>query len=309
MLAANRRVFFFERFFVLDGLRLNVIDLRLAALPRVAIEQARLGTAEPDLGEFFGKIDGVVDAAVHAHAADRIVHMGAIADEQHATLVEGLGYTLMHRVERVIGNIIVAALLMDTLQTALETRNAQCFLIGLRLRHREYAAPDARRSATLDFEQIDPFIGIGEVIARAIAPAGGAEVEARADLDEAFGPGKSHERDLGKPPYRTAAAVGAYEVFAAEFFRPTAGSDDRCLDAVAGLRETDEFGRKAYLADAARVDMGQCGVHQFVLLPLHHIRVRHFTLEKADVELGDQLASHAVTEMKQRRWHAARRQL
>ena len=103
MLTANRRVFFFERFFISDSLRLNVINLRLAALPRIAIEQAHLGTAEPDLGEFYGKVDGIVDAAVHTHAADRIVDMGAIANEQHATFVEGLSYTLMHRVKRIDG--------------------------------------------------------------------------------------------------------------------------------------------------------------------------------------------------------------
>src|SRR6516162_4988903 len=141
MSTANRRIFFFERFFVLDSLCLNVINLRLAALSRVAIEQA-------DLGEFFGKVDGIVDATVHTHTADRIVNMGAIANEQHATLVEGLSYALMHRVKRIIGNIIITAFLMDTLQTALKTRKAQRFLIGLRLRHRENAAPDARRAAT-----------------------------------------------------------------------------------------------------------------------------------------------------------------
>src|SRR6516165_5774563 len=206
--------------------------------------------------DFFGKVDGIVDATVHTHTADRIVNMGAIANEQHATLVEGLSYALMHRVKRIIGNIIITAFLMDTLQTALKARKAQRFLIGLRLRHRENAAPDARRAATFNFEQIDPFIGIGEIIARAITPAGHAKVEASADLDEAFGPRKSHERDLSEAPYRTAATVRAYKIFAAKFFRLTAGIDDRCLDAVAGLHETDELGRKAHLADAARVDVG-----------------------------------------------------
>src|SRR5262249_57082797 len=118
----------------------------------------------------------------------------------------------------------------------------------------------------------------------AFAPSNNAEVEATADLDKTFGPRKSHERNLGEAPSRTAAAVGAYKVFAAEFFYLTASIDDRYLDAAGGLREIDELGRKAHLADAARVDVGQRGVHHFVLLPLHHVRVRHFSLEKADVE-------------------------
>jgi hypothetical protein len=148
----------------------------------------------------------------------------------------------MHWVERMIGNVVIAVLRMNPLQAALETRHAQRLLIGLRLRHRENAAPDTRRSATFDFEQIDPFVGIGEVIARAIAPAGSAEVEASTDLDEAFGPGKSDERDLGEASYGTAAAVGAYEIFSAEFFRITTGIDDGCLDAVAGLRKSNKLG-------------------------------------------------------------------
>jgi hypothetical protein len=152
--------------------------------------------------------------------------MSAIADKQHTTLVKGVRYTLMYRVQCIIGNIIIAVFLMNPLQTALKTRNAQYFLIGLRLRHRENAAPDARRSATFDFEQIEPLVGIGEVIARAIAPACGAEVKASADLDEALGPGKSHECDLGEAPYCAAAAVGADEVFATEFFYLTPGIDN-----------------------------------------------------------------------------------
>src|SRR5262252_10493409 len=119
MLTANRWVFFFERFFVLDRLCLNVIDLRLATLPRVAIQQTGLGTAEPDLGKFFGKIDGVMDAAVHPHTTDWVVDMSAIADKQHATLVKGVCYTLMYCVECIIGNIIIAVFLVDPPQTAL----------------------------------------------------------------------------------------------------------------------------------------------------------------------------------------------
>src|SRR6516165_184115 len=50
-------------------------------------------------------------------------------------------------------------------------------------------------------------------------------------------------------------------------------------------------------------------MHKLVLLPLNYIRVWHFTLEQADVELGDQLTRSAVTEMKQRRRYTARRRL
>ena len=50
-------------------------------------------------------------------------------------------------------------------------------------------------------------------------------------------------------------------------------------------------------------------MHQLVLLPLHHVRVRHFALEQADIEHRDQFAGLAVAEMKQRRLHAAGRRI
>ena len=94
MLPAHIRVLLLQRLLVLNGLRLDVVDLGLAALARVAVEHAGRSAAEPHVGQFLGEIDGVVDTAVHAHAADRIVDVGAVAGEQHAAFVEGRGDTI-----------------------------------------------------------------------------------------------------------------------------------------------------------------------------------------------------------------------
>src|SRR6202042_3624590 len=133
----------FQRLLILDGLRLDIIDLGLAALARVAVEHAVLGAAEPHVGEFFGQVDRIWGAAVHAHAADRVVDVGAVAGEQHAAFVEGRGDALVHGIERVIGDFVFAALLVDALQAALDAGHAQRRFVGLLLRHRKYAAPDA----------------------------------------------------------------------------------------------------------------------------------------------------------------------
>ena len=82
-----------------------------------------------------------MDAAVHAHAADRIVDVGAVAGEQHAAFVEGRGDALVHGIERVIGNFVFAALFMDALQAALDAGHAQRRLVGLLL-----PAPETRRA-------------------------------------------------------------------------------------------------------------------------------------------------------------------
>src|ERR1700719_4364594 len=148
-----------------------------------------------------------MDAAVHAHAADRVVDVGAVAGKQHAAFVEGRGDALVHGVERVIGNFVFSALLMDALQAALDAGHAQRRLVGLLFRHRENAAPDAGRAFAFDLEQIDPLVGIGEIIARAIALAGGAKIKTGADLDEALGPSEALERDAGETPHRARAAV------------------------------------------------------------------------------------------------------
>ena len=113
VLAADHRIFFLQRLLVLDRLRLDEIDLRLAALARVAVEHARIGAAIPDAGKLIGKIDRVVDAAVHAHAADRIVDVRAVTGKQHAALVEGRGDTLVNRIKRVIRNVEIAALVVN----------------------------------------------------------------------------------------------------------------------------------------------------------------------------------------------------
>jgi len=154
--------FFLERLLVLDRLRLHVVDLRLAALAGVAVEHPMFGAPEPDIGELVGKVHRVMDAAVHAHAADGIVDMGAVAGEQHAALVEGGGDPLMHGIERVIRDLVFAALGVDALQAALDAFHAQRLLVGFVGRDRHDAAPDSGRTVAFDLEQVEPFIGIGK---------------------------------------------------------------------------------------------------------------------------------------------------
>ena len=91
---------------------------------------------------------------------------------------------------------------MDALQAALDAGHAKRLFVGLLARYREHAAPDAGRTPAFDFEQVDPLVRIGEIIAGAIAVAGLTEIEVGADLDEALRPGETFECDFGKPPHR-----------------------------------------------------------------------------------------------------------
>ncbi len=57
---------------------LDDIQSNLAPLAAVALQCVE-GRATNDLDQFSGQIEGVVDSAIEAHAAERIVHMRSIA--------------------------------------------------------------------------------------------------------------------------------------------------------------------------------------------------------------------------------------
>src|SRR5262249_61383120 len=103
-------------------------------------------------------------------------------------------------------------------QAGLDALQAQGLLVGFLGRNRHDAAPDPGRAVALDFEQVEPFVRVGKIVAGAKAAASCAEVEAGADLDEAFGPGETLELDLRQPPHGAAPAIGADDVAAANFF-------------------------------------------------------------------------------------------
>src|SRR5262249_24552742 len=147
-----------------------------------------------------------------------VVDVGAVAGEQHAALVEGRGHPLMHGIERVIRDLVSALPGVDALQAALDALHAQRLLVGFLGRNRHDAAPDPGRAVALDFDRVEPLVRVGKIVAGAKAAASGAEVEAGADLDEAFGPGETLDLDLRQPPHGAAPAIGADDVAAANFF-------------------------------------------------------------------------------------------
>src|SRR5207248_3315537 len=76
---AHGGIVFRQQPLVVDGLRLRVGKRDVTTLALVAVELALLRLAAQNAHELVGEIEGVVDAAVHAHGADRTVHMGGVA--------------------------------------------------------------------------------------------------------------------------------------------------------------------------------------------------------------------------------------
>ena len=111
--------------FVAHGLRLRMRHGDMAALALVAVEHAVVGLVARDGDELVGEIDRVVNARVHAHGADRAVHMGGIARQDGAADAEFLRHPLVHDVkiaaddvERLAGRQETLAALPATLPAA-----------------------------------------------------------------------------------------------------------------------------------------------------------------------------------------------
>src|SRR5262249_19957796 len=83
---------------VLDRLFLDVFECHQAALPVVTLKLGLGLAVMPDLDEARGQVDRVVNAAVHAHAAERIVDMRGVAGEERPSALERLRHPLVHLV-------------------------------------------------------------------------------------------------------------------------------------------------------------------------------------------------------------------
>src|SRR6266568_5714258 len=85
----------FEPVLVRYRLLLHELDRDRATLKIVEVEQTVRLTAEKNSRKLLGEIGRILDAAVEAHPADRIVHVRGVAREQRATLAEGCRHALV----------------------------------------------------------------------------------------------------------------------------------------------------------------------------------------------------------------------
>ena len=53
------------------------------------------------------EIGGIVDAAIHSHATERIVDVGSVADEKYPALSKGFGHPLVDLIERDVFDRVV----------------------------------------------------------------------------------------------------------------------------------------------------------------------------------------------------------
>ncbi len=158
-LPARRRIALADDLLVAVGLLLHRLDRHRAALPVVAVEQAIVG-AGPDVLELVGQVEGVLDAAVHAHAAERVVDVGGIAGQQDAAVAEILSppADARDRASDVRFRTAPAAARRAAARLAAISSDSSLLAIGV-LRRRHQHAPQARHP-----QQHQPLERVGDVV-------------------------------------------------------------------------------------------------------------------------------------------------
>src|SRR5262245_16684950 len=109
VLLAHGRVLLSQEALVADGLRLRVLQGDVTALALVAVEQVLLSFPAQDLDQLLRQVEGVVNAAVHAHGADRAVHVRGVAGEDRTATAEFRRHALVHDVEVAADDVEVLA--------------------------------------------------------------------------------------------------------------------------------------------------------------------------------------------------------
>nr|WP_262401976.1 hypothetical protein [Actinomadura sp. CNU-125] len=137
-----------------------------------------------------GRRGGVVDAAVHAEAAQRVVDVRGVAGQQHPADAEPLGDPLVHPVDPGVGDRVVAVQFDDALHAPLDRGGVEGGLVRLALRHREQRPPVQRRA-----QQHEPLGRVCDVVHRRDAGDEGLEVVGGGHDEEPLRVRHAGERD------------------------------------------------------------------------------------------------------------------
>src|SRR5690606_32297310 len=88
-----------HQFHILDGLLLREGVRHCAALT-VKLVEACVISAIYHINQSLAEIERIMDTAVHAKTAQRVIEVGRIADEEHTFVAERLGNALVNPVNR-----------------------------------------------------------------------------------------------------------------------------------------------------------------------------------------------------------------
>ena len=107
-LALRIRVFRLHQLLVVDGVPLDEINRDAAALAVVLLKQGDMVPPLPgDAGQLVRQVERVMQAAVHAHAAQGIIDMGCVPGQRHAVPEIGFRYALVHPVQGAVPDPVI----------------------------------------------------------------------------------------------------------------------------------------------------------------------------------------------------------
>jgi hypothetical protein len=104
----NHGITLFQQALISDCLSLRVLHGNMPALYLITVKLGFARFASQDIGQLFGKIERVMDAAVEPHTTDRAIHVRRIANENCAPGAKPLRHTLVHSVQIPAANVEIA---------------------------------------------------------------------------------------------------------------------------------------------------------------------------------------------------------
>ncbi len=299
---SDNGVTLFQQTLVAHGLRLGVLHGDVAALTVIAIELRLLRFAQQDPRQLVREVEGVVHAAVEAHASDRTVHMRGVAQEQHAADAERLRHPLVHGIEITAADLEISVDRQEPFQAGLHRlrpREVLLVFVGI---GREMDAPAVRRPFPV--EQIGILDRVGDVVALSETVPG--EVVGNFDVERALGIGEAFELHAGFLARDAARAFRAREIAARDRFRLAGRIGHLDGHSVRRLAKACEAGRHPHVDERMRLRHGERLLDDLDALALQHERKLGVVLEVDMVELGDDRGVLAIPVLELRRHDPAR---
>ena len=184
---------------------LHDVERDLPALPAVALEGVERRAAD-DGRELLGQVERIVNAAVEAHSAQRIVHVRGIAGDQDPAADIGRGDALVHAIGRAVRDLVGHVARDRTLKQPLGTRRRRDVLVVERGIDRKQRAPDAGGP-----DQHIPLARIRDVGDVRQIRHRLAEIVIRRQRQVEFGDRDAVERGADRVAHHAADAVGTDE--------------------------------------------------------------------------------------------------
>src|SRR3954468_17680574 len=274
---------------VAAGLGEDLLERHRPALPLVEVEQARALAAQ-HAPELVGQAEGVVDAAIHAHAARRAVEARGIAGKQYPPDAIAVDHPLVDAIRSCLQHLIALRARHDALHLALDGVGFERGFHRLVVVWIERDAPFAGQAQQAEGAGRRP----------AVIDAGKAvqvrrKVEARGSENRGFREGHAFEAECQRLAHRAARAIGADQVSALELHR-LAAALHRKLHRIRRLR----YERGARVEPQLARQLRDQHARELPLLALHAVGMMSVILKEREIELRA-LAAWVHTHLPRRR--------